>query len=656
MPRLLQLGTLTGAYFLAGKLGLAFAVVHSSTSVIWPPTGIALAAFLVMGRSVWPAIALGAFLVNITTSGQLWSSVAIALGNTLEGVVGAALIRRYCGGVPAWDRTHDVVMFTVFGGLISPVVSASVGVTSLTVFGLAPVSDFGTLLLTWWLGDAVGAMTVAPLLLTWWRRPRWTFTPDVRHAELLLVVTLVAVSTVWVFMHERPLSFLLLPPLAWVAFRFSARAVATTLAIVALIATWGTVRAQGPFLVVGHGSSLFVLQAFIGTLSIMMLVIGAAIAERRRSVVEARNANRAKDRFLGMLGHELRNPLQAISTAVTLLEQVASTDTRRATQIVRRQTDHLTRLVNDLLDVTRIIEGKGHLVTEPVELGELTRRCLATLPTQQHRVHVVAQEAWVKGDVDRLVQIVSNLVSNALRYTPVDGRIDITVERRGDRCRLRVQDSGVGISPEFLDRIFEPFVQGDQALDRPQGGLGIGLSLVRGLVEAHGGSVRASSEGDGHGSTFDVWLPACASPEALGADAHAGNATKPGHTPVLRILVVEDNADARTALCDLLASVGHRVSEAQDGRTGLAMALEDGPDVALVDLGLPELDGFELARAVRSRGGRMHLIAVSGYGQPEDLRRAREAGFDAHLVKPVSLDEVLHALASLSNVPPPPSS
>ena len=353
---------------------------------------------------------------------------------------------------------------------------------------------------------------------------------------------------------------------------------------------------------------------------------------------EAAEANRAKDEFLATLSHELRNPLGAIATAVAALERRGGAEeaATRLRQIIHRQTHHLTRLVDDLLDVSRATAGKIALNRQPLDLSEVAGGCVRSLResgrARRHRVTVRAESVIVSADPIRLAQIISNMLDNAIKFTPTGGSVDVDVLREGQDAVLRVSDTGIGIAPEMLSRVFELFAQAEQPMDRAVGGLGIGLTLSRRLVEMHGGAIAASSAGHGRGAQFTVRLPV----EVAGTPpAHP---TAPGSDRSRSILIVEDNDDARESLRLLLESLGHRVMEAGDGQHGLALALHHRPEVVLIDLGLPGLDGYEVARALRSTptGKTTALIAVTGYGQAEDRRRSKEAGFDAHLVKPVS--------------------
>jgi PAS domain S-box-containing protein len=931
-------------YVLAGKLGLDFASIHASASPVWPPTGIALAAFLLLGRGVWPAIFFGAFLVNVTTAGSIASSLGIALGNTLEGIVGATLVERYASGRRVFDRAQDIFKFVALAGFASTTLSASIGVVSLVLAGYARWADSGAVWLTWWLGDAAGALVFAP--------PIFMLAGDRDLAPLrrrpfeaaLVVVAVVIVGTI-VFggvlpsgMRHYPVAFVCLPPLLWAAFRFGPREAAALIVVLTTIAVAGTLRGMGPFLVGGPNTSLLILQAFMAITALTVLPVAALVWERQRAqeatrrseeryrliadalpqivftttsdgrcdyanqrwydytglpwkdtaefgwmsalhpddmestreqwmaaatagafetefrlrrhdgcyrwhlvravatrggradlmkwfgtctdiedVKQARAhseeaerrlaflgeiarsitasldldtvlqriaqgakrlcpsdaatlflrdgeamvpryrvgpwlrafdtlrltagpgvgghailmgrpvrseryqsdprvsadlrrvaaatgtvtlmvvpiviqervegllyltnqsarvfsdedetlcvrlaeqaavaiqnaqlfarqeaaradadaANRAKDEFLAMLGHELRNPLGAISNAVHVLSRLGDSEARtmHARGVIERQVQHLGRLVDDLLDVSRVMTGKIILQLEPLDLADIVRRSLAALAGSEggrhHSIAVEIMAAWVDVDPTRMEQVVTNLITNALKYTPPGGAIHVSVRAEAGRAVLSVRDTGVGIAPELLSRVFDLFVQGERALDRTQGGLGIGLTLVRRLVELHGGTVEATSAGRGRGSTFTVRLPLASAP-ALAPSSAPSSAPATGR----RVLVVEDNDDSRAMLRELLGLLGHEVHEAADGATGVARALELAPDVTLVDIGLPGLDGYEVARRIRRdpAGRHLYLVALTGYGLPEDRERAVAAGYDVHLVKPI---------------------
>jgi PAS domain S-box-containing protein len=376
------------------------------------------------------------------------------------------------------------------------------------------------------------------------------------------------------------------------------------------------------------------------------------ISERKRAEEALKEIARRKDEFLAMLAHELRNPLAPISNAVQIMKRSSVDETRFAwcRDVINRQVEHLVRLVDDLLDVSRISRGKIELKKEILEVSAIVQRAIETsqplIDARRHEftVQLPPEPVYVEGDLVRLSQVVSNLINNAAKYTDEGGRIKLTVEPADGEVFIRVRDNGRGIEPSALPSLFQLFYQVDRTIDRAEGGLGIGLALVKSLVAMHGGEVWASSEGRGKGSEFAIHLPclrkSTVTPVSCQTDA------KPDEGP-LRILVVDDNRDAAQSLSVLLTSEGHEVLLAYDGYTALEIAQAERPQVALLDIGLPGMDGYAVARALRQDPAlkMMHLIALSGYGREVDRETARTAGFNSYLTKPVDFDELLCALA-----------
>jgi len=387
----------------------------------------------------------------------------------------------------------------------------------------------------------------------------------------------------------------------------------------------------------------------------------AAEARLRQQALALADLDRRKDEFLALLSHELRNPLAALTSASVLL-RLRPDDAalqRKARAIVERQVGQLTHLVDDLLEVSRIATGQVQLRRQTIDVGSIVARAVETtqqiVAVRKHTltVDLPPQPVWLHADAARLEQLLVNLLNNAAKYTDEGGRIEVHVQREADRALLRVRDNGIGMSAELLPRIFDLFTQADRSLDRAQGGLGIGLSLVQHLVQLHGGSVEVSSE-LGQGSEFRVRLPAVDGPEAAHGDAPSAPrlatvnsidaaAGLQSTTPARRVLVVDDNIDAADILATLLMSSGHDARVAHDGLAALELAKDFWPDVVLLDIGLPELDGHEVARRLRLIAGLEHLVlvAITGYGQSADRLLAQRAGFDHHLVKPADLAQVL---------------
>ena len=957
------------AYVLAGKVGLSFAFLHVSASPIWPPAGLAVAALLLFGPRLWPAIFAGAFVVNVTTAGSVATSLAIAAGNTLEALLAAELIRRFAGGVAAFDRATDIFAFAGLG-LISSLVSPSLGLTALALSGYAPWSGYERIWLTWWLGDAAGIVMVAPLWLLWARDPPLARLRSRPLEALLLLGATVGVAVfifAGIFTPALAMTFACSGPLLWAALRFGRAEVSVGLIVIAAVAVRSTVHGLGVFAWLDANQALLMLQLFMGTIAIIMLPVATLVWERERAdeatrlreeqlrvaldaarmgtwewtvgtdqvrwsaglelihglepgtfagtyqafladvhpedraLVErtirealaggqhhveyrivrpdgsvrwvegrgdvsrdargrpvrmlgvcadvtarkmgeaerldllaqeqgarrraeeaerrvaflgeiarsitssldldtvlqriadgaralchgdtaaiflreegsaamvpryrvgpwlaayetlrlapgeglggivmqsgrpvrtldyraddrapehlhplskatgtvalmvvpiiigtevtgllyisnrtareltdedeavcvglaeaaavaiqnarsfareedaraaAEAANREKDAFLAMLSHELRNPLGAIGNSAQILELgPGEADAAAARAVISRQVEHLSRLVDDLLDVSRALSGTVALERRPLDLAELAGRVAATLAgvggTGRPALTFEAEPIWIDGDPMRIEQLVANLIGNALKYTPEEGTVKVRVAREGEHAVLAVADTGMGIPPELLPRVFDLFVQGDHTLDRRGAGLGIGLTLVRRIAEMHGGSVEARSDGPGRGSCFTARFPAVPAPPA---PAPAGPPVRAAGRPGRRVLVVEDNDDAREMLCRLLRLLGHESHAAADGPAGVARALELQPDVTLIDIGLPGLDGYEVVKQIRAAaaGKDLRLVALTGYGMPEDSARALAAGYDLHLVKPIDPERLAELLS-----------
>lgn len=372
--------------------------------------------------------------------------------------------------------------------------------------------------------------------------------------------------------------------------------------------------------------------------------------EMKSARAEAEAASRSKDVFLAMLGHELRNPLAPIMTALQLMRMRGTDVALKERSIIERQVEHLVRLVDDLLDVSRITRGKLDLDKHRLEISDVIAKAIemsgSLLEQQRHQldVRVLSAGLCVDGDHARLAQVFCNLLSNAAKYTRPGGRIGITAGREGDLIIVRVEDNGEGIDAQLLPRVFDLFEQSERTIDRAQGGLGIGLTIVKTLVELHGGTITARSNGKGQGSEFEVRLPASATKRT----EHSSNASEPtsptAKRRALRVLLVDDNQDAVSLLAEALETLGYETRVAYDGPSGIAAAADFAPAVALLDIGLPVMDGYELAQRLRAHAPGIYLVAMTGYGQEADRRRTQQVGFLHHLVKPVSFDQVARIL------------
>ena len=370
---------------------------------------------------------------------------------------------------------------------------------------------------------------------------------------------------------------------------------------------------------------------------------------------QAEQENRQKDQFLAMLGHELRNPLSAISGAIAVMKarDASAALNVRAHTIIERQSDHLSRIVDDLLDLSRMSMGKITLERQRLDLAAVVYASIETLHAAGRvgicGIGIETEPAWIDADRTRLDQIIGNVIGNALKFSAAKGRIDIAVACEGTEAVLTVRDFGIGISKELMPNIFEAFVQGAAQADRTLGGLGIGLNLVRQLVHLHGGTIQVESAGTDTGTTVEVRFPLAGpvSMTAMPAEVQAAVAAKEAELPAMStVLLIEDNADSREMMSMLLGMLGYQVLEAANGGEGLRLARLERPAIAVVDIGLPDMDGYEVARELRAEAGlqNMTLIALTGYGQDADRKRALAAGFDSHLVKPLDMDVLVNTI------------
>jgi signal transduction histidine kinase len=510
---------LTAMYFAAGKLGLSLAFVHANATAVWPPTGIALAAFLFLGPRVWPGVLIGAFLVNLTTAGSVLSSAGIAVGNTLEGLLAAYLVQRYANGRHAFERLRDVFRFALFAALISPVVGATIGVTTLCATGYAQWTDFGPIWLTWWLGDLGGALIVAPLLIVWANDVRPARWERGRALELATFAVALAVTLALIFGglppflgKAYPTTFLAFPVLVWAAFRFGPRVASVALVVLSGAAIWGTLRGFGPFASGPPNEALLLLQAFMGVAAVMTLALAAAEFELRRS--EARKIAE-RDEFLAVAAHELKTPITSLRLAVQYLRRVTddggigeNAQLRPSLLTIEQQSLRLGRLVTELLETVRLRAGRIVLELRPANVADVVAKSVrdAQVTASRHEIALSAPRRLdAKIDAMRFEQIVTNLLDNAIKFSPSGGRIDVELSapERG-AVRLAVRDHGIGIAPEHRSHIFERFYRSQQSDQRA--GLGLGLYVSRQIAELHGGRIEAEFPEDG-GTRIVVSLP-----------------------------------------------------------------------------------------------------------------------------------------------------
>jgi signal transduction histidine kinase/ActR/RegA family two-component response regulator len=659
-PTLPAIGILTVVYFIAGKLGLKLAFLHASASPVWPNAGIALAALLVIGYRVWPAIFLGAFLVNLTTAGNLATSFGIATGNTLEAVCGAWLINRFAGGTRAFERPQDVFGFA-FLAAMSTAVSPTFGVTSLALGGFADWANYAAVWMTWWMGDTTGDFVVAPLIILWAITPRWRWNRREAVEVILLLILLLVLGEMvfggWLAISAKnyPVSFICGPLVLWTAFRFAPRETATGIFVLSAIAIWGTLHGFGPFVMETENQSLLILQTSTAVLTITAMALAAAMAERRRAeaaivqqkaAVEA--ANRTKDNFLAMLSHELRTPLTPVIAALDALqtEPARSEEFKGALAMIRRNVELESQLIDDLLDLTQIAKNRMELKFDSIDahqaIGNVVEMCRPE--AEAHNLHVRldlrAGAHHVSADATKFQQIIWNLLKNAIKFTTENGNITISSCNPSPQVlSIAVHDTGIGMEPEIMERIFNPFEQGDRSFQRRFGGLGLGLAISKSLAQAHDATLVAKSEGRDRGSTFVLTIKTIPAPQLRPGEPEKNSLQAHG----ARILLVDDHEDTCAALERLLVRRGHLVATAHNMRSALERAVRGQFDLLISDIALPDGTGLDLMMQLRAVSG-MPGIAISGFGNNGDIEKSLQAGFSAHLVKPIKLERLESAI------------
>ena len=660
-------------YFAGAKLGLSLATLHENVTPVWPPTGIAIASLLIFGARVWPGVFIGALTANLLTSIPVASALGIATGNTLEALVAWFLLQR----TKRWDKSfgsvRDVMTFVVYAAVLAPLVSATIGNVSVCLADPARWNDFWWLWLTWWMGDGFGALIVSPLLLSWSSSPKidQRDMPELASLFVLLVIVVLIVFGGWFPgpVKTYPLAYLCLPCLLWAAVKFDQRIVTSGIVLMAAVAVWGAKHDYGPFVQRNDNVELLLLISFVGTSSLMTLLVAAVTTERRKaeedkwrlasqlehhrkrvadivahvpgvvweawgkpdtanqridfvsshveemlgyseeewlstpnfwlsivhpddkeraaaeataiflsgkggtsrfrwlhkngrevwveaqSIVvndetgpvgmrgvtmditaavkaeierselleresharqQAEEASRLKEEFLATVSHELRTPLNAVVGWSRLLRtgQLDAEGKLHAVEVIERNAAAQRQIIEDLLDVSRIVTGKLRISTQPVDLLLVIHAAIdAVRPAAEAKeinivTHVEAPDVIVRVDVERLQQVFWNLLANAVKFTPTGGTVDVYLERNDSLAEIRIEDTGPGVPADFLPRIFERFSQADGSSTRKHGGLGLGLAIVRHLIELHGGTVSATNRGDKGGAILTVRLPA----------------------------------------------------------------------------------------------------------------------------------------------------
>jgi signal transduction histidine kinase/CheY-like chemotaxis protein len=720
---LLKSSLLFIVYFITAKIGLELYALHNFAAFIWPPSGIALAALILFGYNLWPAVLCAAFLINYTHGAPLSSSIAIAFGNSLEAVVGTYLLRKNIELYRCFERLIDTVGFIMLAGLISTLISAIIGTVSLLAGGIITLSGFTETILTWWMGDALGILIFTPFLMTWLRPTRpW-------NADKLPLTEIVAFFVVLIGMNfllfwnpmtrigSAPLVYLISLPLLWGGLRLGTRGMTISILITSLIAVVSTISGHGLFLDKPLADRILFLQIFIGTLTITFLVFLSIVKERKHAVKklqdyistlenavqEISSADQAKNDFLATLAHELRNPLSPLLSSIELIKIKSfnfsdnkkpnsittehgisienESESENLINIMSTSVKNMARLLDDLLDISRISRKKIILQKEIIDIREVIKQSIDTakpfINSRRHelRVSIPSRPIWTYVDPLRIEQMIVNLLNNSAKYTDPGGKIALLCKKIGNEIVISITDNGIGIEQNMLSQIFEPFKQVDKESKRFHGGLGIGLALTKKLAELHNGKVTAESEGKSRGSTFTITLPVPENIEWLEEpkqetithksvlnDAQSNieetkikneikiieNYKKTMETKTYKILVADDNIPAAEGLGILLRHKGYIVKTAHNGVEAMNIYKEFSPEIVLLDIGMPEMNGYEVAKSITGDSSQsLTLVALTGYGLEDDKIKAKAAGFHYHLTKPISISDIEEIIMNL---------
>jgi signal transduction histidine kinase len=527
--RLVEIALLAGLYVLAGRYGLSLDPIAGFATLVWAPTGLAIAALLLRGYGLWPGVAIGALLANVWAGASVPIALGISLGNTLEAVVAVYALNHFPGFRRSLDRVRDVLAFIALAAVLSTMISATIGVFTLSVGEVLPTAELARAWQTWWLGDLVGALVIAPMFLVWGSTHPSLPEPR-RLLETLLLAATVIGSSALIFLappespRERLEPYMLFPPLIWAALRFGKRGAVSSTFGASVIAVLATASGFGPFTEPRLYDSLLGLQIFMGIIGATFLLLGAAVSERRRAAQDlevarerAESANRTKAEFLAVVSHELRTPLNAISGYGELLTmELAGPITqhqRDSIERIRRNARHLLTLIDEVLSFTRNEAGRLKFTAAAVSVAEALSEAEALVGSELQRKQLTVDYAiadpnmQVRADPEKLRQILLNLVGNAIKFTPRGGRITLGAERDGSLGRLWVRDTGIGIPTDKLARVFEPFYQVEGGSTRRYPGFGLGLAIARDFARAMDGDMKIESA-DGAGATVSVLLPA----------------------------------------------------------------------------------------------------------------------------------------------------
>ncbi|PWU16428.1 MAG: hypothetical protein C5B49_10495 [Bdellovibrio sp.] len=671
-----QVAVLFAVYFSTAKFGLSINAVNKFAALVWPPTGIALATLVLFGRKLWPGIFLGAFFVNYGIGAPLWTAVGIAVGNTLEALVGA----WFCGDPsdfhPALDRPKDAFRLIGFGAILSTLISATLGSLILLLSQVISSSQFGSTWLQWWAGDAMGDLTAAPLLLVFGgavsslNRTRRNFTGRPHRVEagvllaVFLAVSLLVFYKNWLEVSQYFNAYFLFPILLWAALRFGQRGAVLFTCAASAITIWCTAHGFGPFAGGSFSVNLIHVFAFTLVISLTGLVVGAVITEWRMAKENAETANRAKSTFLANMSHEIRTPLGVVLGFAELLSNLKLNQSQRAecVEAIQRNGRLLSNIIDDILDLAKVEAGKIDVERQYTRIDALTVDLGIILSHEATRkgIHLVFETEGqlpvrIKTDALRVRQILLNVVGNAIKFTE-RGSVTVVASMMmvNGKAKLAfaVKDTGTGISEDQVQRLFSPFSQADPSVTRKFGGTGLGLALSKRLAQELGGDVILSETKLGVGSHFVITVDPGDGESTLASVNCGGEKSDRSiadrSIAGLKILLVEDSQDNQFLFRRALQLDGASVEVASDGREGLRLALDGDFDVVLMDLQMPGMDGYQATAQLRKAGFRKPIIALTAHAMKEEHQRCLEWGFDDHLSKPVDLDHLRNVIADLS--------
>jgi signal transduction histidine kinase/CheY-like chemotaxis protein len=668
------------AYYFTARFGLKLDAVGGFATLIWAPTGIALAALLILGHTLWPSILIAAFLANLEAGASLPVTFCIAIGNTLEALAGTFLLNKYSKFDPALNRKKIVIGFIVYAALVSTLISATIGTFSLYAGGMLGTFELARTWRAWWAGDILGNLIVAPLILTLSKKPSLELNAF-RIVEALAFVFFLTLACVGIFggwefffaAHISPLPYILFLFITWAAIRFGPTGTALSVFCMTAIAVWGTVMQQGPFSIGPLNERLLQLNVFLAVFAIAGLILAAVIAENRTITAdlliakkEADAANLAKSAFLANMSHEIRTPLGVVMGFAELISttDVPAAEKEKYALTIKNNGELLSNIISDILDLSKIEAQKIKIYPQQIRLKDFINEVRVALDYQAQEKHItftinVEKDVpdFIVSDPFRLKQILLNIIGNAIKFT-VKGEVAAVVkycDLKAPKLSIDIRDTGPGIEKDQIGKLFQLFTQLDTTSKRKFGGTGLVLVLSKRLAKLLGGDVSLSQTERNVGSVFNVTIDP-GKPIALLRNAEVNGKPEASSSvdrvrPLsgVRILLADDSTENQFLIGHFLESTGARLDTALNGQEAVAKALEEKYDVILMDLQMPVMDGHEATSKLREYGFDGCIIALTAHAMIEERNRCLESGFDEHISKPVSRTYLLQRITYYSN-------